>query len=151
MEESPTLGSLENIVIRQKLPPDREEAANLYVSHNLSQRKIAKRINRHHMTVYNWFKDPDFQNRIKELRVSTEEQALEIIQEGLIAAVKTITDAAAGNLEVEAKELAPRLKAALWIAEFLKEKKLPQPGQPGKRTNLKPPMSSEEERDLLDA
>ena len=76
-------------------------------------------------TLNRWAHDPDFQDLVEELRTDLSQQAIEILEKGQRQAAKTVVDAAIGRLDGDAKVLGTRLKAALYILDFLKVKKLP--------------------------
>lgn len=133
-----------------KFAPDKEQAAE-ELAHGATQQQAADRVERNKQTIWNWCQDPDFKARVEELKTDEEGRAREIILESLPEAAKTVAGAAAGKLDVEPKELAPRLKAALWVLDFLKEKKLPGKTKPTKRSGIKPPIDEEEARGLINA
>ena len=139
----------QTVIIRQKFPPEKEKAAEL-LAHGANQRKVARHLGKHYQTIHNWCKDPEFKERIEELRTDIEGTAREIILNGLVDAATTVTGAASGDLSIDSKELAPRLKAALWILDFLKEKRLPASGAPKKRSFIAPSIDDEEAKDLLE-
>lgn len=143
------------VVIRQKFSPQKEKAAEM-LAHGANQREAARRLQGrdgkplHYQTVWGWCQDPDFKARIEEYKTDSEGQAREIISGGLLEAARTVVDASSGKLNIDSKELAPRLKAALWILDFLKEKRLPSPAQPKKRSGIKPSISDDEAREHLE-
>ena len=95
--------------------------------------------------MHRWAQDSDFRKRVEELRVNLAAQAEEILKGGIVKAAETVVDLASGNLVfVDAKELNPRLRAALYILDkALKQSKLP-PVRTGSRGPL-PMLAGDDE------
>ncbi|KKM19289.1 hypothetical protein LCGC14_1657170 [marine sediment metagenome] len=109
-----------------RLPPKMEMAARL-LADGVTQTKAAGhpdiRVTKQTMT--RWCKRDDLRDRIEQLRTDLDHQAREILEGGQMKAAQTIVDAACGSLDEDPKVLNARLKAALYILDFLKVKKLP--------------------------
>ncbi len=120
MDEEPRAPSV-------RLNPKMELAAIL-ISDGVSQTKAASHpdIKVTKQTMNRWCHDPDFQDRVEELRTDLDRQAREIIEGGQKRAAQTVVDAAGGKLDEDPKVLNARLKAALYILDFLRVKKMPE-------------------------
>jgi hypothetical protein len=103
------------------------ELAARLISDGVSQTKAAGHpdIGVTKQTMNRWCHDEVFQARVEELRTDLDHQAREILEGGQKKAAQTIVDAACGKLDEDPKVLNARLKAALYILDFLKVKKLP--------------------------
>lgn len=96
------------------LSPAKERAAILMVE-GRTQADIARRLGKTEKTISLWKKEPEFQERLQELRASVSEQALEILRKNLVNNITIIQDIAANGGE---PGIVPsRLKAAIWAAE----------------------------------
>ena len=132
-----------------QLNPKMEMAARL-ISDGVSQTKAAKHpeIAVTKQTMNRWCHDEVFQDRVEQLRTDLDHQAREILEGGQKKAAQTIVDAACGNLDEDPKVLNARLKAALYILDFLKVKQLPK-----RKDRIEQPideLSEDEVNDLLD-
>lgn len=131
-----------------RLPPKKELACRL-IAEGATQTKAAAhpQVNVTKQTLTKWAKDPDFRARIEGLRTDLELQAQEIIKGGIVDAAEAVVRIAAGNVKVkiiengqeaevdaDSRVLGARLKAALWILESVKRKKLPEPRSSGERS-----------------
>ena len=132
-----------------RLNPKMETAARL-IADGVSQTKAAGHpdIAVTKQTMNRWCKDDAFRDRVDELRTDLDHQAREILEGGQRNAAQTVVDAAGGKLDEDPKVLNARLKAALYILDFLKVKKLPK-----RRDRIEIPvdeLTEEEVDDLLD-
>ena len=109
-----------------RLNPKMEMAARL-IADGVLQTKAAAHpdIRVTKQTMNRWCHDDTFRDRVEQLRTDLDHQAREILEGGQKKAAQTIVDAACGNLDEDPKVLNARLKAALYILDFLKVKKLP--------------------------
>jgi hypothetical protein len=109
-----------------RLPPKQELAAQL-IADGVSQTRAAAHpdIDVTKQTMNRWCHDEDFRARVDELRTDLDLQAREILEGGQKNAAQTVVDVAKGAVLGDPKVLTARLKAALYILDFLKVKKLP--------------------------
>lgn len=136
----------QNLVESLRLPPKKERAAGL-IADGVSQRKTAQVVLSTPQTINTWCKEEDFKKRVEELRTDISKQLDEILNGGAKTAAQTVIDLAAGNLDyVDAKELNPRLRAALFILDRFKSPKLNKSTLPGKRAE----RDATTEGDLMD-
>lgn len=111
-----------------KLPPKKELLANLLAS-GATQAQAGRhpQVAVTKQTVTKWLKDPRLRARVDELRTDLDRQAQEIIEGGVVRAAETVVGAANGELDDDPKVLGHRLRAALWILDNRKKKKVPPP------------------------
>ena len=104
------------------LSPLREKAASMMAEGN-SQSQVARELHISKGTICKWYKKPEFKGRVDQLRVDLKHQAEEVLEMGITDAAKTVTDLASGRLDfADAKELNPRLRAALYILDRFTKK-----------------------------
>jgi hypothetical protein len=135
-----------------RLQPKQELAAHL-IADGVSQTKAAAHpdIGVTKQTMNRWCHDDGFQARVEELRTDLDHQAREILEGGQKKAAQTIVDAACGLLDEDPKVLNARLKAALYILDFLKVKKMPdrKDSPAGQRRDDVRKLNDDEVDDLL--
>jgi len=137
-----------------RLPGKREVAAQL-MAEGKTQADASRdgRVNVTKQTMNKWAHDPDFQRRVEELRSDPVETADELLIEDAITAVEVVKRVMRGDVE-DPKLATTMLKAALYVLDLAKRKKLPPPtprngvGAPGTREKVEG-LSDDEIDDLL--
>ena len=136
-----------------RLQPRQELAAQL-IADGVSQTKAAQHpdVAVTKQTMNRWCHEGQFQERVEQLRTDLDRQAREILEGGQKHAAQVVVDAVRGQLHDDPKVLATRIKAALYILDFLKVKKLPpkKDGPEGSRRDINK-MTDDEVSDLLGA
>ena len=129
-----------------RLTPLREKAAQL-IAEGGSQAETSRELHISKTTINKWCKNPEFKDRINQLRSDSVMQAKDILEMSIPDAARTVVELAAGNLQFEdPKELNPRLRAALYILErFAKEPRT----NKAKQTSKYRPQIDEELDDLI--
>lgn len=105
------------------LPGKREDAAKL-MAQSKSQAEAARVVGVAKQTVNAWAKEEDFQRRINELRSDPLETADEMLIADAMQAVETVKQVMRGELE-DPRLATTMLKAALYVLDLAKRKKLP--------------------------
>lgn len=106
--------SVANIAPSLRLSPKKEKAA-LLLADGESQAEAARQCRVTPKTMSMWARHPKVQERIVQLRTDMTKQAIELLEESTLEAVKCIIEIAknGGTPGV----VSSQLKAALWIAE----------------------------------
>jgi len=145
----------DSLVESLRLPPKKEKAAGL-IADGVSQRKTAQICLTTPQTLNAWCKEEDFKKRVEELRTNIALQLDEILNGGAKEAAKTVVNLSSGKLKYnDAKELNPRLRAALFILDRFKSPKLNKSTVPGRRAEKDATtegllMDDEEVQELLE-
>ena len=109
-----------------RLSPKKEIAAGMIaLGHSQAETARDPRVEVTKQTMNIWCQDPDFVDRVNELRVDKLKQAEEAIIRSVPAATNELIDIALGNSSDDSKTIATKVKVLLWILDRGMGKKLP--------------------------
>ncbi len=108
-----------------RLQGKREEAAQL-MAKGETQAETSRIVGTSKQTMNSWAHDEEFQRRISELRADPLETADELLIEDAMQAVNTVKAVMRGEIE-DPRLATTMLKAALYVLDLAKRKKLPAP------------------------
>ena len=133
----------ENLEYSIVLAPIKEKAAGL-IADGVSQAKTSQLCGKTPQTINAWCKEEEFKQRVSELSTDISRQVQDILNGGARRAATVVVDMAAGTLKFgDAKELQPRIRAALYILDRFKQPKLSKTTVPGRRAERSVKTESE--------